>query len=302
MATARIPNSPQTGIEARRACRNNTWTTPTSGIAPGFIQANLIVLPSKYAMDFATLCTRNPVPCPLLACSAHPGDFENLITHVPGLNGCEMGMDIDFRTDAPRYNVYVDGKLAEEGIQTIEKYWDEQDHVAFLIGCSYSFENALLAAGLPPTHMLHGRSVPMYRSSIPLCPAGIFTGSTYVVSMRLYRANEVEAVRGITRPYVTTHGEPVTWGWDGMRAIGIQDINNFDWGEAPVHTNGQSVVQAELELQQDGLVPVFWGCGVTPQEAVMRASIPGIVIGHMPGHMIVLDVKEQDILSKSTVT
>jgi uncharacterized protein YcsI (UPF0317 family) len=221
------------------------------------------------------------------------------VSHIPGVPSESIAVGLDIRTDIPRYNIYTDGNLSKEFVHSVEEYWDPSDHVAFMIGCSYSFENALTAAGIPPAHMLHGRSVPMYRSNIPLCPAGMFKGSTYVVSMRLYRASEVERVRDITRPYVTTHGEPVAWGWGGMKAIGITDINEFQWGEGPIDADGLDVLQSAEEAKVDGLVPVFWGCGVSPQEAVMKAAIPGVVIGHTPGHMLVMDVREDDVLRKS---
>ena len=297
MAPARTLDLPTTGEEARHQARTNAWDAPTSGTVPSYLQANLIVLPSRYAQDFILLCTRNPVPCPLLASSKTPGDFKNFISHIPGVPDDKIAAGIDIRHDIPRYNVYADGKLIKSSVTNIEAQWDHNDHVAFLIGCSYSFENALTAAGLPPAHMLHGRAVPMYRTSIPMFPAGVFACSTFVVSMRLYRASEVEKVRNVTRPYVTTHGEPIAWGWNGMRSIGIQDIQQFDWGEAPISADGMEVVQSEGEAKVDGLVPVFWGCGVTPQEAVMQAEIPGVVMGHKPGYMLVMDVKEDDVIS-----
>ena len=296
MAPARTIEKPITGEDARLQSRTNTWDRPTCGISIGHLQANLIVLPSKYAQDFAILCARNPVPCPLLASSATPGDYENLRSHIPGIPGDKIANGIDIRTDAPRYNVYVNGKLTEHNIPSIESHWDANDHVAFLIGCSYSFENALTTAGLPPAHMLHGRNVPMYRTNIPLAPAGVFKDLTYVVSMRLYRQSEIDRVRDITRPYVATHGEPVAWGWDGMRRSGIDSLHKVDWGDLPITPKGIEVDEYEEEENDDGLVPVFWGCGVTPQLAVMNAKVPGVVMGHRPGHMVVLDVKEQDIL------
>lgn len=300
MAPARTLNIPSTGIEARLQSRTNTWDTPTCGIAPGYLQANLIVLPSRYARDFAILCARNPVPCPLLASSERPGDFANLTSHIRDLSDGEIASGIDIRTDAPRYNVYVNGKLTEQAVESIKTHWDHADHVAFLIGCSYSFENALTLAGLSPPHVLHGRNVPMYRTTVPLCPAGVFVGSTYVVSMRMYKASEVDRVREITRPYITTHGEPIAWGWDGMKALGLASICKPDWGDAPITASGTQVLQCHEEVKDDGFVPVFWGCGVTPQEAVMRAKLPGVVMGHAPGYMVVLDVKEEDVLGKCT--
>jgi uncharacterized protein YcsI (UPF0317 family) len=259
----------------------------------------LIILPSKYAQDFAILCARNPVPCPLLASSVKPGDFKNFKSYAAGIPDEGVARGIDIRTDASRYNVYVDGKPSESAVPTIESHWNNNDHVAFLIGCSYSFENALMAAGLPPPHMLHGRNTSMYRTNIPLAAAGVFKDSTYVVSMRLYRRSEVERVRDITRPYVATHGEPIAWGWDGMRRIGIKSLRHIDWGDLPLTAEGVDVNELEEEQKEDGIVPVFWGCGVTPQLAVMDAKIPGVVMGHSPGYMVVLDVKEDDVLGKS---
>jgi uncharacterized protein YcsI (UPF0317 family) len=296
MAPARTIEKPTSGIDARLQCRTNAWDAPTSGIAPGYLQANLIVLPSIFAKDFAILCARNPVPCPLLASSANPGDFKNFKSHVPGISNERIAKGIDIRTDVSRYNVYVDGQLAEDSVKSIEPNFDINDHVAFLIGCSFSFENALMSAGLPPPHTLHGRNNPMYRTNIPLAPAGVFQNSTYVVSMRLYRRSELEQVRDITRPYVTTHGEPIAWGWDGMRALGIQSIDAITWGDAPVSADGAEVNEVEEASKEDGLIPVFWGCGVTPQLAVMNAKIRGVVMGHSPGYMLVLDLKERDVL------
>ena len=298
MAPARTIEAPESGLEARSRCKTNCWDAPTSGIAPHYLQANLIVLPAQIAHDFAILCARNPVPCPLLASSTTPGDFTNFVSHIPGVPNGKIAAGIDIRTDVARYNVYVDGRLEEKSIPSVESWWSTDDHVAFLVGCSFSFENALTEAGLPPPHMVRGCNVPMYRTNIPLCPAGIFRGSTYVVSMRMYRVSEVGIVRDITRPYVTTHGEPIAWGWDGMRAIGIFDINKVDFGDGPVDADGREIMEREEATKPDGLVPVFWGCGVTPQEAVMKAKIPGTVIGHAPGHMVVMDVKDYDIIQR----
>ena len=243
---------PSTGVEARLAARTNIWNTPTCGIAPGHLQANLIVLPSKFAQHFQLLCTRNPVPCPLLASSASPGDFTTLTSHIPGINSSQIAQNLDIRTDAPRYNVYYNDSLIEEGVADMKSHW-KSDHVAFLIGCSYSFESALTKAGLTPPHILHNRNVSMYRTTLPLCPAGIFTGGTYVVSMRMYKASEIERVRDINRPYTATHGEPIAWGWDGARKLGIGDVGVPDWGDAP--PSGEGVVVREGMGGRE--VPVF---------------------------------------------
>ncbi|KAG9625298.1 hypothetical protein KCU98_g16802, partial [Aureobasidium melanogenum] len=280
-----------TGVAVRLAARDGSLTGVTSGLAPSFLQANLIVLPSRYAADFRLLCARNPVPCPLLAESSHIGSYSGLKSYVAGLKGDQIASDIDIRYDAPRYMVYQDGLLSASHVEDIFTEWTE-DHVAFLIGCSYSFETALINDKLPPRHFVMQRNVPMYRTNIPLCPAGVFTGATYVVSMRPYKRSDVERVRDITRPFVTTHGEPIAWGWDGMKSLGISDISKPDWGDLPLEMDGKP-----LDSSNEDVVPVFWGCGVTPQEAVMRAGLKGTVLGHAPGHMILLDVKDEDVFS-----
>lgn len=289
----------QTASQVRLAARNNSLTGCTSGLAPGSLQANLIVLPSRYAADFRILCARNPVPCPLLAESADTGAFDSLKSHLPGLDGKLLTSDqiashIDIRHDAPRYNVYENGILTKALSADIAGEWDTNDHVAFFIGCSYSFEAALTQAGLPPRHTVLGRNVPMYRTKIPLCPAGIFTGSTYVVSMRPYKRSDVETVRDITRRYGTTHGEPIAWGWDALEQLGIENIGKPQWGDKPLHMDGTVFDNKDADV-----VPVFWGCGVTPHEAVMRAELKGTVMGHAPGYMIVLDVKEDDVFART---
>jgi uncharacterized protein YcsI (UPF0317 family) len=282
---------PSTGVSVRLASRDGSLPGVTSGLAPSFLQANLIVLPSRYAADFRLLCARNPVPCPLLAESSQIGSYDSLKSYIDGLSGNAIASDIDIRYDAPRYMVYQDGVLSKSHTSDIATEWTE-DHVAFLIGCSYSFETALIDHDLPPRHTVMQRNVPMYRTNIPLCPAGVFTGATYVVSMRPYTRSDVERVREITRPFVTTHGEPIAWGWDGMKRLGIPDIGTPDWGDAPLEMDGQPLNPNNVDV-----VPVFWGCGVTPQEAVMRAGLKGTVLGHAPGHMILLDVKDEDVFS-----
>ncbi|KAG9516684.1 hypothetical protein KCV07_g6637, partial [Aureobasidium melanogenum] len=280
-----------TGVAVRLAAREGSLAGVTSGLAPSFLQANLIVLPSRYAADFRLLCARNPVPCPLLAESSQIGSYDSLKSYIAGLKGDKIASNIDIRFDAPRYMVYQDGVLSASHVEDISAEWTE-DHVAFLIGCSYSFETALINGKLPPRHFVMQRNVPMYRTNISLCPAGVFTGATYVVSMRPYKRSDIERVRDITRPFVTTHGEPIAWGWDGMKNLGISDISKPDWGDVPLEMNGQP-----LDSSNNDVVPVFWGCGVTPQEAVMRAGLKGTVLGHAPGHMILLDVKDEDVFS-----
>lgn len=287
MSTVMETKDLATGFDVRRAARLNTITL-TSGLAPSFLQANLIVLPSRYAQDFRLLCLRNPVPCPLLAESAITGSYDKLKSYIRGIDGPGLAAAIDIRRDAPRYRVYENGKLNRMNVLSIAREWSD-DHVAFLIGCSYSFETALTINGHPPRHTAMGRNVPMYRTKLPLCPAGVFTRGTYVVSMRMYKRTVVEAVRDITRPFVTTHGEPIDWGWDAVGRLGIKNLHVPEWGDIPLNMDG-----SPLEVEGD-FVPVFWGCGVTPQEAVMAAGLEGVVMGHVPGHMIVLDVRDEEV-------
>jgi uncharacterized protein YcsI (UPF0317 family) len=292
-APAKQPSRPAnlypTGLTARHAARNRKYTSFTSGLAPTYIQANLIILPSRYASDFRLLCHRNPVPCPLLAESKFAGSWNELKSWMEGIGDESVAADLDLRHDAPRYMVYEDGALTKFQTTDIEEEWTD-DHVAFLIGCSYSFESALTVAGLPPRHIVMNRNVPMYRTNIPLCPAGVFTSSTYVVSMRPYKKSQIATVRDVTRPYVATHGEPIAWGRDAVERLGIKNINVPEWGDAPLTLDGRPLSDEDEEI-----VPVFWGCGVTPQEAVMRANLKGTVMGHAPGHMLLLDVKESQL-------
>lgn len=162
----------KTGAEVRLAARDNGITL-TSGLAPSYLQANLIVLPSCYAEDFRLLCARNPVPCPLLAESACVGSFEQLKSHIEGISGQQMASSFDIRQDVPSYMIYEDGRLVESHTSSIVAKWSS-DHVAFLIGCSYSFETALCAAGLTPRHTLMERNVPMYRTNISAMPCRRF--------------------------------------------------------------------------------------------------------------------------------
>ncbi|KAH7023258.1 hypothetical protein EDB80DRAFT_674827 [Ilyonectria destructans] len=283
-----------TAKDARSAARHNLHTTSTSGLAPGHLQANLIILPSRYAADFRALCARNPVPCPLIAESSSVGQYDSVKSWIRGLKGNDILADgCDIRTDSPRYMVYKDSLLEKSSCSDITAEWT-QDHIAFLIGCSYSFEAELTAAGLPPRHTVLNRNVAMYKTKIPLCPSGVFQEGTYVVSMRPYQKQNIDLVRNITRKYSSTHGEPICWGWEALEALGIRDIDDPEWGDAPLTLDGRRL--GELRNEDAEEVPVFWGCGVTPQEAVMRAGLTGTVMAHAPGHMLVLDAVDKDIV------
>ncbi|KAH6884215.1 hypothetical protein B0T10DRAFT_540029 [Thelonectria olida] len=285
-----------TGLDVRLAARANSCTT-TSGLGPGYVQVNLIVLPSRYAADFRLLCERNPVPCPLIAESTSTGTWDSVKSCTARLKGSALLSDVDLRRDAPKYNVYKDSKLVQTGCPDIVHEWTD-DHVAFLIGCSFSFETALTNAGLLPRHNATGRNVPMYRTNLRLCPAGVFTGGTFVVSMRPYPAHSIEQVREITRAYSSTHGEPIAWGWDAVDKLGITDIDAPEWGDGPLTLDGSHLGSMK---GSDEEVPVFWGCGVTPQEAIMKAGLKGVIMAHAPGHMLLLDCQDSDVVAKKIV-
>ena len=245
----------------RAAIRAGRYARHTAGLAPGRLQVNLAILPADLAEDFRRFCALNPKPCPLLGVSA-PGD-----PRIP-----RLGADIDLRTDAPRYCVYRDGKLAETPTD-LKDVWRD-DFVAFALGCSFTFERAMSEAGLPLAHVARDATVPMFRTTIPTVPAGPFGGGM-VVSMRPLPEALVAQAAEISARYPHAHGGPVHVG--DPAAIGIADLSRPDWGDAvPVGP---------------GEVPMFWACGVTPQAAILRAA-PPIAVTHAPGHMLITDVDE----------
>lgn len=265
-------------VEFRELCRSGKFQNQTSGQCPGYAQANLVILPSAVAGDFRDLCIRNPVPLPLLGMSASPGDFSKIDdSRVLADN------TFDIRKDFPSYNVYEKGTLMASP-SDISSLWNKQS-VAFLIGCSFSFEHALDQAGLPAKNSVLKKNVSMYKTSKMLDSAGIFVNVPYVVSMRPYKVKDVETVRAVTRKYRKTHGEPIDWGFEALARLGIEDLRKPDYGDA-------------TELAEDE-IPVFWGCGVTAQVAAMSVAsqIEGNIIGHAPGCMLVLDIQDEDIVS-----
>ena len=246
-------------IAVRRAVRTGAVTGNTAGMAPGFTQGNLAILPVSLALDFMRYCQRNPKPCPLIAVS-ETGD--------PALP--TLGDNIDIRLDVPSYNVYRHGELAET-VTDIQGLWRD-DFVAFIIGCSYSFEQALVTEGVPLRHLEQGLTVSMYRTSLATTPAGPFGGGM-VVSMRPMKARDAIRAVEITSRFPHTHGTPVHLGDPSQ--IGIDDILKPDWGDA--------------QTIKDDEIPVFWACGVTPQNAIRMAK-PEICITHKPGSMLVTDI------------
>jgi uncharacterized protein YcsI (UPF0317 family) len=253
-----------TGRDVRRECRSGRFDGPTAGLGPGFVQGNLAILPRDWADEFLRFCVANPKPCPLIGIT-EPGD-----PRLPAL-----GADLDIRTDLGRYRVWRNGELADEPAD-VRAAWRD-DLVSFVIGCSFSFEEPLIAAGIPIRHIARGCNVSMYRTNVPTTPAGRFHGPL-VVSMRpLKPADAIRAVQ-ITSRLPAVHGAPVHIGFP--EAIGIPDLDNPDFGDAVP--------------MEPGELPVFWACGVTPQAAIAAAR-PPFAITHAPGRMLVTDLKSAQL-------
>ncbi len=247
--------------ELRAQIRSGKWTTPTSGAATGFLQANLVMLPKSLAFEYLLFCTRNPKPCPVLDV-LEPGQVEPSI--APGA---------DLTTDLPRYRLYRQGQLTEEVAEVRDFFAD--DTVSFLLGCSFSFENAMLAAGLPVRNMAEGKNVSMYITNRSCRPAGPFEGPLVVTMRPMTPAQAVRAVQVTTRFHLT-HGAPIHLGDPSV--LGIQDLDHPDFGD-PVTIHPDEI-------------PVFWACGVTSSLAVTAARLE-LVITHAPGHMFVSDLRDE---------
>ncbi|WP_269585886.1 putative hydro-lyase [Roseibium sp. Sym1] len=245
----------------RTQIRAGCYTSHTAGLGRNLLQANLAIIPQDFALDFMRFCQRNPKPCPLIGAS----DTGNPILFT-------LGRDIDIRTDVPAYNVYRGGQL-ECSVTEIGGLWSD-DLVAFALGCSFTFEHALIEAGFDLWHISNNVTVPMYRSGIETVPAGPFRGPM-VVSMRMIPEERVAETIAISARFPLAHGSPVHVG--DPSAIGISDISAPDWGDSVP--------------QPAGHVPVFWACGVTPQAVIQQAALP-LLITHKPGHMLITDVPD----------
>jgi uncharacterized protein YcsI (UPF0317 family) len=245
--------------QLRQQVRDGQFGAPTAGYCGDFAQANLVILPASHANDFLRFCQRNPKACPLLAFS-EPGRWD-----IPAL-----GKNIDLRTDVPGYYVYRDGEMVEERT-SLGPIWQD-DFVAFAIGCSFSFEQMLMQAGIPLRHVEQKKNVAMYRTNISNEIAGPFD-ACMVVSMRPMKAQDAIRAIQITSRFPKVHGAPVHLGDPAL--IGIADIGRPDYGDA-------------VEILADEL-PVFCACGVTPQEAIRKARLP-LVVTHKPGYMLVTDI------------
>jgi uncharacterized protein YcsI (UPF0317 family) len=256
----------QDAQRVRQLIRKGVWTSHTSGLADDHVQGNVVILPEALAGDFLRYCQRNPKPCPLLAVS-EPGQAR-----LPAL-----GEDIDICTDVPLYRVWRYGELTAEP-SDISALW-RKDLVTFVIGCSFSFEQALMDAGLVLRHVQQGKNVAMFRTNVQTEPAGVFSGPL-VVSMRPMRAADAIRAVQVTSRFPGVHGAPVHIGDPSL--IGIADLSRPDYGDA-------------VEIMADEL-PVFWACGVTPQAAIRQAR-PEFCITHAPGAMLITDLLNNQLAS-----
>ena len=258
-----INEMPSTPSECRKLFRSGDWTSITNGICVGYTNANLVIVPKSMAFDFLLFCQRNPKPCPLIEV-LEPGQVEVSVTAPSS----------DIRTDVPSYSVYENGNLSSE-ISDLTEIW-KPDFVSFLLGCSFSFESALLNNGIKLPHFENGTNVSMYITNIPTVPAGPFSGPM-VVSMRSIPQEKVVRAVQVTSRFPSVHGSPIHIG--DPSSIGITNLSQPDFGDPTVIKEGE--------------VPVFWACGVTPQSVAM-SSKPPIMITHTPGHMFITDMKDED--------
>ena len=247
-----------TGQLVRRAVRDGRFSGSTGGVAAGYVQANLTIVPAAYAQDFLAFCEANAKPCPVLAIG-EPG--------APLLP--TLGQDVDVRTDVPRYLVFEHG-IEVARVSSLMSLWSD-DLVAFALGCSFTFDHILVSAGVPVRHVSRRSNVAMWRTTIPTTPVGPFHGPL-VVSMRPMKQQDLERAVRITEVLPTVHGAPIHWG--NAVILGIADLSKPDYGDP-------------MQLEPDEL-PVFWACGVTAQVAVQHARIP-FAITHSPGCMLVTD-------------
>lgn len=252
--------SPQ---EIREMIREGKWNKSTTGLCEGFVQANLVILPKEWAYDFLLFCVRNPRPCPIL-------DVLDAGNPEP-----RIAKGADIRKDIPKYRIYRDGELEDEVEDVTNLFTD--DMVTFLLGCSFSFEKALMDAGIRIRNIDEDKNVSMYITNRMCTPAGRFS-APLVVSMRPMTPEQAIRASQITTRYYLTHGAPVYMGEpDGL---GIKDINNPEFGD-PVTI-------------KEGEIPVFWACGVTSQLAVQSAKLP-LVITHSPGYMFISDLRDEEL-------
>jgi uncharacterized protein YcsI (UPF0317 family) len=255
---------PQTPKEVRDLIRSDQWLGVTAGVAPGYVQANLAILPKELAFDFLLFCQRNPKPCPLLEV------IEAGLTE-PRL----VAAGADIRTDVPGYRVFLDGESVAD-VTNLHHHWRD-DLVSFLLGCSFTFESALVNAGIHLRHIIENKNVSMFITNIETVPSGVFRGPM-VVSMRPIQRSQVVRAVQVTSRFPSAHGAPIHIG--DPSAIGIENLDSPDFGDPTV-------------IKEDE-VPVFWACGVTPQVVAIR-SRPSLLISHVPGQMFITDLRDENI-------
>ena len=249
--------------EVRQFIRDGVIDFPTAGMCRGYAQANLVILPPQYAADFEEYAKLNPFPCPIL----------EIVKGTPDTH--DMGEGGDITRDIPRYRIYENGVFTKE-LTDVSSYWEE-GYVGFLIGCSFSFEEALMRDGIEVRHIAQGRNVPMYKTNIQTLPAGPFSGPM-VCSMRPMSPENAQKAYDITAKMPNVHGAPVQMG--DPENVGVMDVMKPDYGDA-------------VDIYE-GEIPVFWPCGVTPQAAIENAKLP-IVITHAPGHMFITDILNSEL-------
>ncbi|MBL0691272.1 MAG: putative hydro-lyase [SAR324 cluster bacterium] len=257
----------ETLTSLRKAIKQNNFTSHTSGLCCGLAQVNVVILPFTYAQDFANFCSLNPTPCPLVY-SSKPGEYVLE----------ELG-EIDIRTDLPAYNIYEKGILLKTVYDVLD--WWKDDLVTFCIGCSFTFDEILRNAQISLPHLEKGLNVAMYKTNIALSPSRLFAGNM-VVSMRWILPEQVDEVVEITKKIPNFHGAPVHIG--NPQQIGINNLSSPDYGD--------------YIPQLDGWVPVFWGCGVTPQASLAESKLP-LVITHRPGCMLITNLTHHEIIQKT---
>lgn len=249
---------PSLAPAAIRARIRAGWDGLTTGLAPGRLQGNLVILPGAWAGAFEAFVRANPQPCPLLGMTA-PGD--------PTLP--DLGVDLDLRTDVGRYVVHRDGRAVEE-CADIRALW-QPDWVGFVLGCWFANEAAIARAGIRMRHVEQGIQGGLFRTTRPCVPSGPFACNV-VVSMRPFAADDVARVAAITSTQPLAHGAPIHVG--DPAALGIADLARPDFGEPLPPLAGE--------------VPMYWACGLTPVAAI-EAARPPVAITHAPGRMVVTD-------------
>ena len=258
------------GHELRMAVRRGEYTGLTTARAPGYVQANLVVLPQKQVADFLRFCELNAAACPVLGVS-EPGS-----PCIPAL-----AHDMDVRRDLPGYLIHRSGVATEE-VSDITDVW-RSDMVAVAIGCWFSMEDALAAAGVRLRHVELGIQGPLFKTSVQTRGAGIF-GGPLVVSMRPFARESVDTVRQITSRFLRVHGAPIHEG--DPSALGIANFGTPDFGEVLQPLPGE--------------VPLYWPCGLTALVALENSGIEFFVT-HAPGKMLVTDILNSSLeTSKSS--